>query len=133
MRYVPRLEKVEEEKKRKKKKKKRRKTMKRKKKKTLNEDRVSNPGTDILSTAVSQNSTTLIVGRAITGCGAAGVVSGCYIIIAYIASPSRRAAYTGIIGAVFGVASVIGPLLGGFFSDDVSWRWWQVYPRNASR
>jgi MFS family permease len=73
---------------------------------------------------VAKSSTTLIVGRAIAGCGAAGVASGCYIIITYIASPKSRPAYTGIIGAVFGIASVAGPLLGGVFTDQVSWRWW---------
>ncbi len=77
-------------------------------------------------TAVAQNSTTLIVGRAITGCGAAGLLTGSYIIIAFIAPPRRRPAYTGIIGAVFGCASVTGPLLGGVFTDTISWRWWLV-------
>ncbi|MCJ1439371.1 hypothetical protein MMC27_008763 [Xylographa pallens] len=72
---------------------------------------------------VSKNSLTLIIGRAIAGCGAAGIVSGCYIIIAFVAPPNKRPAYTGIIGAVFGCASVAGPLLGGVFTDDLSWRW----------
>jgi MFS transporter, DHA2 family, glioxin efflux transporter len=66
----------------------------------------------------------LVIGRAIQGWGSAGLVSGSYMIIAYIAKPERRAAYTGILGAVFGCSSVAGPLLGGVFTDELSWRWW---------
>ena len=73
--------------------------------------------------AVANNSTTLIVGRAIAGAGGAGIGSGCYTIIAFSVTPDKRPAYTGILGAVFGLASVIGPLLGGVFTDRLSWRW----------
>lgn len=73
---------------------------------------------------VAQNSTTLIVGRAIAGVGAAGISSGVYIIIAFSAPPQRRPAFTGLIGATFALASVVGPLLGGVFTSHVSWRWW---------
>ncbi|KZF23703.1 MFS multidrug transporter-like protein [Xylona heveae TC161] len=72
---------------------------------------------------VAKDSTTLIVGRAITGLGAAGVISGAYTIIAFTVEPAKRPAFTGILGATYGVASVIGPLLGGAFTDNVSWRW----------
>ncbi|KAE8378310.1 major facilitator superfamily domain-containing protein [Aspergillus bertholletiae] len=72
---------------------------------------------------VAQDSRTLIIGRAICGAGGAGVTNGCYIIIAFIAKPEKRPAYTGVLGAVYGLASVAGPLVGGAFTTDVSWRW----------
>ncbi|KAH6613225.1 major facilitator superfamily-domain-containing protein [Chaetomium tenue] len=73
--------------------------------------------------AVAPNSTALIVGRAINGLGAAGIGTGAYTIIAFVAKPSKRATYTGFVGMSFGVACVVGPLIGGVFADKVTWRW----------
>ncbi|KAK2829894.1 hypothetical protein FQN49_007153 [Arthroderma sp. PD_2] len=73
--------------------------------------------------AIANNSTTLIVGRAIAGAGASGLTGGVYTIIGFSVPPQQRPAFTGILGATYGVASAIGPLLGGVFTDKVSWRW----------
>ncbi|PPR04985.1 hypothetical protein CVT24_010449 [Panaeolus cyanescens] len=64
-----------------------------------------------------------IVGRAIAGLGCAGIFSGGLIIIAHSVPLQRRPIYTSLIGAMWGVASVAGPLLGGVFTDKVTWRW----------
>ncbi|KAI9359947.1 major facilitator superfamily domain-containing protein [Zopfochytrium polystomum] len=65
----------------------------------------------------------LIVGRAIAGVGGGGIFSLVLIIITDIVSISDRGKYQGTIGATFGLASVIGPLVGGGFADHGLWRW----------
>ncbi len=72
---------------------------------------------------LSQDMLQLIVFRGIQGIGAGGLMAMAFAIIGDIVSPRERGRYTGYLGAVFAVASVAGPLLGGFFVDNLTWRW----------
>ncbi|CAK5272297.1 unnamed protein product [Mycena citricolor] len=78
-------------------------------------------GSAICGAAPTSNA--LIIGRAIAGLGSAGIFSGAMIIVANTVPLARRPIYTGIIGGTFGIASVAGPLMGGVFTDKLSWRW----------
>lgn len=72
---------------------------------------------------LSQNMTQLIFFRGLQGIGAGGLMTLIFAIIGDVISPRQRGKYQGYFGGVFALASVAGPLLGGLFTDHLSWRW----------
>lgn len=75
-----------------------------------------------LLAGLSQNMTQLIVTRGIQGLGAGGLLTLAFTIISDVVSPRERGRYQGLFGAVFGISSVAGPLVGGYFAE-TDWRW----------
>ncbi|KAF2437710.1 MFS general substrate transporter [Karstenula rhodostoma CBS 690.94] len=73
--------------------------------------------------ALAPNSDALIVGRAISGLGASGIFAGSLIIVATIAPLHKRPLLTGLTNGTFGASQIIGPLIGGAFAQNVTWRW----------
>jgi EmrB/QacA subfamily drug resistance transporter len=72
---------------------------------------------------LSQSMLELILFRAIQGLGGGGLMIGAQTIVGDIVSPRARGRYMGLFMAMFGVTTVIGPLIGGFFVDTIGWRW----------
>jgi EmrB/QacA subfamily drug resistance transporter len=72
---------------------------------------------------VAQNLNELIGFRAIQGLGAGGLIVGAQAIIGAVVAPRERGRYMGLMGSVFAVSSVAGPLIGGFFTEHLTWRW----------
>ncbi|KAF0634691.1 hypothetical protein FPSE5266_07483 [Fusarium pseudograminearum] len=72
--------------------------------------------------AAAPNSNALIIGRAITGIGGAGIGSGVFIYITLLFPLEERPKYLGSLGSAFGISSILGPILGGYLTS-VSWRW----------
>ncbi|MBI1378789.1 MAG: DHA2 family efflux MFS transporter permease subunit [Frankiales bacterium] len=71
----------------------------------------------------AQNMGELIATRALQGVGGGGLMVLVMAVIADLIPPRERGRYAGLFGAVFGISSVVGPLLGGFFTQHLSWRW----------
>lgn len=72
---------------------------------------------------ISQTMNQLVVARALQGIGAGGLIPLVLAIVGDVIPPRQRGKYLGYFGAVFGISSVVGPLLGGFLTDSFSWRW----------
>src|ERR1700681_1248457 len=72
---------------------------------------------------IAQNMLQLILFRALEGIGGGGLIVVTIAVIGDLIPPRERGRYQGFFGAVFGVATIIGPLVGGFFVDHLSWRW----------
>ncbi|KAF7374652.1 ABC transporter [Mycena sanguinolenta] len=73
--------------------------------------------------AVAPSVNVLILGRVVAGIGASGLMVSVMFIIAQVTTLRQRPIFMGVFGAVYAVASIVGPLIGGAFADHVSWRW----------
>ena len=80
--------------------------------------------------AAAPRSEILILGRAITGVGAAGVIQGGFGAISLIAPMEKRPVYIGLVASTFGISACVSPTLGGVLTDKIGWRWcfWMCEP-----
>jgi len=76
-----------------------------------------------LISGLAQNMMQLILSRAVQGLGAGGIMILSQAVIGDMIAPRERGRYQGYMGSVFGVSTVAGPLIGGFFTDHLTWRW----------
>src|ERR1051326_5823737 len=72
---------------------------------------------------LSQDMTQLILFRGAQGIAGGVLTSTVFTVVSQIFPPAQRARYQGIFSAVFGLASIVGPLIGGYLTDNLSWRW----------
>src|SRR5690606_36144342 len=72
---------------------------------------------------ISQSTTHLIVFRALQGLGGGGLIVSSMAAVGDVVSPRERGLYQGYFGAMFGVSTVVGPIVGGYIVEDLSWRW----------
>ncbi|KAF1961862.1 MFS gliotoxin efflux transporter glia [Byssothecium circinans] len=73
--------------------------------------------------ATARSSDVLVFGRVVAGLGGGGVMTGAFLMIALSVRERYRAAYMGILGVTYAMASVVGPLMGGMLTDHLGWRW----------
>ena len=73
--------------------------------------------------ALAPTSSALIAGRTVAGFGASGVLAGGFTVLTTIVPLHKRAVWTGIMGATFSIASIVGPVIAGGLTQNVTWRW----------
>ena len=76
-----------------------------------------------LACGLAQTSLQLICFRAVQGVGSAALFTNAFAVVADLFPPAERGKWQGLFGSVFGLASVVGPLVGGFLTDTVGWHW----------